>query len=171
MRVAMIPVLPLLLKPSCVSFQTFFHASQDVLLRPNLFRPHLCSYMCTTSQLSDLLSSRRSGGSMMSSGGGGATLAASLGMAPGASVSCINQIPSSEVVIQPAPLMLTIPGAILSASCEPVRVGGYTACATGPSGSSGRASSDLKALVPGILAIFTLLLSRCPLLWLLREPQ
>ncbi|XP_039219373.1 uncharacterized protein LOC120317115 [Crotalus tigris] len=43
--------------------------------------------------------------------------------------SCINQIPPSEVTIQPSAVVVTIPGPILSASCEPVAVGGNTPCA------------------------------------------
>uniref|UniRef100_A0A670JVR6 Keratin n=1 Tax=Podarcis muralis TaxID=64176 RepID=A0A670JVR6_PODMU len=42
-----------------------------------------------------------------------------------------NRLAAPEVVIQPPPSVLTIPGPILSASCEPVSVGGNTPCAVG----------------------------------------
>ncbi|XP_013929042.1 PREDICTED: chorion class A protein L11-like [Thamnophis sirtalis] len=74
------------------------------------------------------------GGYGMSGYGGGsglATSASSLGVVPGIPVSCISQIPSSEVVIQPPPFSLTIPGPILASSCEPLAVGGYSPCASG----------------------------------------
>ncbi|KAL8184693.1 UNVERIFIED_CONTAM: hypothetical protein K2H54_025325 [Gekko kuhli] len=61
-----------------------------------------------------------------------ATSARCLGITSGASVSCINQIPPSEIVIQPPSATVVIPGPVLAASCEPVRVGGYTACAGCP---------------------------------------
>lgn len=67
------------------------------------------------------------------SSAGGSVSAASLGLVPGASVGCVNQTPASEVLIQPAPIAVVIPGAIMAATCEPVRVGGYSACATGAS--------------------------------------
>ncbi|KAK9391007.1 hypothetical protein NXF25_018337 [Crotalus adamanteus] len=53
----------------------------------------------------------------------------SLGTLDGVIPSCINQIPPSEVTIQPSAVVVTIPGPILSASCEPVAVGGNTPCA------------------------------------------
>ncbi|KAK9391006.1 feather keratin-like [Crotalus adamanteus] len=55
----------------------------------------------------------------------------SLGTLAGVIPSCINQIPASEVIIQPPPAVVTIPGPILSASCDPVAVGGNTPCAIG----------------------------------------
>nr|ABU98610.1 beta-keratin 22 [Gekko gecko] len=70
-------------------------------------------------------------------GSGYGTSASSLGVVPGVSPACINQIPPSEVMIQPPPFVLTVPGPILAASCEPVSVGGYTPCAS--SGSRGGA--------------------------------
>ncbi|XP_015275958.1 PREDICTED: keratin-associated protein 10-7-like [Gekko japonicus] len=63
---------------------------------------------------------------------GSSTSAHCLGLTSGASVSCINQIPPSEVTIQPPPCVVTVPGPVLAASCEPLRVGGYTACAACP---------------------------------------
>uniref|UniRef100_A0A8D0HIE1 Uncharacterized protein n=1 Tax=Sphenodon punctatus TaxID=8508 RepID=A0A8D0HIE1_SPHPU len=61
------------------------------------------------------------------------------GPLPGVNTSCVSQIPASEVVIQPPPpcFCITIPGPILSASCDPVAVGGNTPCARGSYGSSG----------------------------------
>ncbi|XP_015275947.1 PREDICTED: keratin-associated protein 5-5-like [Gekko japonicus] len=59
---------------------------------------------------------------------GNSTSARCLGITSGASVSCINQIPPSEVTIQPPPCTVVVPGPVLAASCEPLRVGGYTAC-------------------------------------------
>ncbi|XP_015276103.1 PREDICTED: keratin-associated protein 5-5-like [Gekko japonicus] len=59
---------------------------------------------------------------------GSSTPARCLGITSGASVSCINQIPPSEVTIQPPPCTVVVPGPVLAASCEPLRVGGYTAC-------------------------------------------
>lgn len=53
----------------------------------------------------------------------------SLGTLAGVRPSCINQIPPAEVVIQPPASVVTLPGPILSASCEPVYVGGNTPCA------------------------------------------
>ncbi|KAJ6651902.1 hypothetical protein lerEdw1_015946 [Lerista edwardsae] len=60
-----------------------------------------------------------------------------LGTLAGVIPSCVNQIPASEVVIQPPASVVTIPGPILSASCEPTRVGGNTPCAIGGSGIVG----------------------------------
>ncbi|XP_060550292.1 chorion class A protein Ld2/Ld41-like [Pantherophis guttatus] len=60
-----------------------------------------------------------------------------LGTLAGVVPSCINQIPASEVTIQPPAVVVTIPGPILSASCEPVAVGGQTPCAPGGIGSLG----------------------------------
>ncbi|KAF7238333.1 Feather keratin 3 [Varanus komodoensis] len=64
-------------------------------------------------------------------GYGGGVSSTSLGMTSGAPASCISQIPPSEVVIQPSPCVITMPGAILSSSCEPMTVGGYSPCASG----------------------------------------
>ncbi|KAK9390991.1 keratin-associated protein 9-1-like [Crotalus adamanteus] len=72
-----------------------------------------------------------------SAGSGGAVPAASLGMTSRSNVSCVNQIPPSEIVIQPPPFNIVIPGAILAATSDLVRVGGYTACATGSSSGAG----------------------------------
>ncbi|KAJ6652789.1 hypothetical protein lerEdw1_010643 [Lerista edwardsae] len=47
----------------------------------------------------------------------------------GANTSCISQIPSSEVVIQPPCFKITIPGPVMSASPEPVAVDANTPCA------------------------------------------
>nr|ABU98599.1 beta-keratin 8 [Gekko gecko] len=44
---------------------------------------------------------------------GSSTSARCLGLTSGASVSCINQIPPSEVTIQPPPCVVTIPGPVL----------------------------------------------------------
>nr|ABU98603.1 beta-keratin 13 [Gekko gecko] len=63
---------------------------------------------------------------------GSSTSARCLGMTSGASVACINQIPPSEITIQPPPSTVVIPGPVLAASCEPLRVGGYTACSGCP---------------------------------------
>ncbi|KAJ6652046.1 hypothetical protein lerEdw1_015468, partial [Lerista edwardsae] len=57
-----------------------------------------------------------------------------LGTLAGVIPSCVNQIPAAEIVIQPPSSMVTIPGHILSASCEPTAVGGNTPCAVGGSG-------------------------------------
>nr|XP_034954763.1 claw keratin-like [Zootoca vivipara] len=70
-------------------------------------------------------------------GYGGAERATNLGVLAGVAPSCVNQIPPAEVVIQPPVSVLTIPGPILSASCEPVSVGGNTPCAVGGSGIVG----------------------------------
>ncbi|KAK9390993.1 keratin-associated protein 9-1-like [Crotalus adamanteus] len=72
-----------------------------------------------------------------SAGSGGAVPAASLGMTSRSNVSCVNQIPPSEILIQPPPFNIVIPGAILAATSDLVRVGGYTACATGSSSGAG----------------------------------
>ncbi|KAK9391000.1 feather keratin-like [Crotalus adamanteus] len=61
----------------------------------------------------------------------------SLGTLAGVIPSCINQIPASEVTIQPPAVVVTIPGPILSASCDPVAVGGNTPCAPGGFGRFG----------------------------------
>ncbi|XP_032991960.1 shematrin-like protein 2 [Lacerta agilis] len=69
--------------------------------------------------------------------GYGAEHAANLGILPGVQQSCISQLPQSEIVLQPPPINVTIPGAVLSASCEPIAVGGNTACAVGSYGYGG----------------------------------
>ncbi|XP_048375232.1 shematrin-like protein 2 [Sphaerodactylus townsendi] len=61
----------------------------------------------------------------------------SLGTLAGVIPSCINQIPPAEVVVQPPPTVLTIPGPILSATGEPVTVGGNTPCAVSGAGVAG----------------------------------
>ncbi|XP_066466536.1 uncharacterized protein [Tiliqua scincoides] len=71
---------------------------------------------------------------------GGSTSSGELGTLAGVIPQPINQIPPSEVVIQPPPSVVTIPGAILSASCEPVSVGGITPTAIGGSGIGGSGS-------------------------------
>uniref|UniRef100_A0A670JZD0 Keratin n=1 Tax=Podarcis muralis TaxID=64176 RepID=A0A670JZD0_PODMU len=43
-------------------------------------------------------------------------------------VGCITQTPPSQVCIQPPPCCVALPGPMLCASGEPVRVGGHTAC-------------------------------------------
>ncbi|XP_058016710.1 chorion class B protein B.L1-like [Ahaetulla prasina] len=63
--------------------------------------------------------------------GGLAESARNLGTLAGVNPRPINQVPSSEVTIQPPAVVVTIPGPILSASCEPVAVGGYNPCAPG----------------------------------------
>ncbi|XP_015275961.1 PREDICTED: keratin-associated protein 9-1-like [Gekko japonicus] len=63
---------------------------------------------------------------------GSSTSARCLGLTSGACVACINQIPPSEITIQPPPSTVVIPGPVLAASCEPLRVGGYTACSGCP---------------------------------------
>ncbi|XP_015276009.1 PREDICTED: keratin-associated protein 10-6-like [Gekko japonicus] len=59
---------------------------------------------------------------------GNSTSARCLGITSGANVACVSQIPPSELTIQPAPFVITVPGPVMAATCEPVRVGGYTAC-------------------------------------------
>nr|XP_056709503.1 feather keratin 4-like [Euleptes europaea] len=54
---------------------------------------------------------------------------ASLGTLSGVEPSCINQIPPAEVLIQPPPSVVIMPGPILSATGQPVKVGGNTPCA------------------------------------------
>ncbi|XP_026575993.1 elastin-like [Pseudonaja textilis] len=61
----------------------------------------------------------------------------SLGTLAGVIPKPINQVPASEVTIQPPAVVITLPGAILSASCEPVAVGGYNPCAPGGIGGLG----------------------------------
>ncbi|KAJ7307269.1 hypothetical protein JRQ81_009268 [Phrynocephalus forsythii] len=79
------------------------------------------------------------GPGVMGYGGGHSSgvSAASLGILPGVIPSTINQIPPSEVTIQPTPVTVTIPGPIMVASPEPLRVGGYSPCAYGNHGSVG----------------------------------
>ncbi|KAL8184678.1 UNVERIFIED_CONTAM: hypothetical protein K2H54_024753 [Gekko kuhli] len=57
-------------------------------------------------------------------------------------VACASQLPGSEVVIQPPPSVVTIPGPVLSTS-EPAAVAAYTPCATGYSGQGSQALSPL----------------------------
>uniref|UniRef100_H9GCU6 Keratin n=1 Tax=Anolis carolinensis TaxID=28377 RepID=H9GCU6_ANOCA len=66
---------------------------------------------------------------------GTSTSSSCLGIVPGVIPSCMNQLPASEVVLQPPPVIMTIPGAVLSASCEPIAVGGTTPCAVAGGGS------------------------------------
>ncbi|XP_058016574.1 elastin-like [Ahaetulla prasina] len=77
-------------------------------------------------------------GSGLGSGFGAGALAESarnLGTLAGVNPRPINQVPSSEVTIRPPAVVVTIPGPILSASCEPVAVGGYNPCS--PAGIGG----------------------------------
>uniref|UniRef100_A0A803TML9 Keratin n=1 Tax=Anolis carolinensis TaxID=28377 RepID=A0A803TML9_ANOCA len=60
---------------------------------------------------------------------GTSTSSCCLGTVPRVVPSCINQLPPLEVVIQPSPVVVTLPGPLLSASREPVAVGGTTPCA------------------------------------------
>ncbi|XP_008117322.2 beta-keratin-related protein-like [Anolis carolinensis] len=69
--------------------------------------------------------------------GGNIESAANLGVLAGVIPSCINQLPPIEVVIKPAPVSLTVPGAIISATPEPVAVGGYAPCAVSGVGLGG----------------------------------
>ncbi|KAJ7307271.1 hypothetical protein JRQ81_009270 [Phrynocephalus forsythii] len=68
-------------------------------------------------------------------GSGGSVSATSLGVLQGVQPQCINQLPPNEVVIQPPPLVVTVPGAIMSATPVPVQVGGVAPCAASGSGS------------------------------------
>ncbi|XP_058015858.1 beta-keratin-related protein-like [Ahaetulla prasina] len=68
--------------------------------------------------------------------GSGPASASSLGVLSGVTPSPISQIPPSEVTIQPPPVAVILPGPIIAASCEPVAVGGYSACAGGSFGGS-----------------------------------
>lgn len=68
---------------------------------------------------------------------GSSTSSGELGTLEGVIPQPINQIPPSEVVIQPPAFIVTIPGPILSASCEPISVGGITPTAIGGSGIGG----------------------------------
>ncbi|XP_015280351.1 PREDICTED: claw keratin-like [Gekko japonicus] len=65
-----------------------------------------------------------------------------LGAQSGGNVACASQLPGSEVVIQPPPSVVTIPGPVLS-TCEPAAVAAYTPCATGYSGQGSQALSPL----------------------------
>ncbi|XP_053133756.1 uncharacterized protein LOC128337140 [Hemicordylus capensis] len=70
-------------------------------------------------------------------GGGMGVSSSSLGIVPGASVSCVSQVPPSELFIQPSPVVITIPGPVLSAAggaSGEVSVGSYSPCAYGSSG-------------------------------------
>ncbi|KAK9391001.1 claw keratin-like [Crotalus adamanteus] len=61
----------------------------------------------------------------------------------------INQISPAEVMIQPPPYVLTIPGAILSASFDPVTIGGNTPSAAPGSGILRRALAIGSRLLVG----------------------
>ncbi|XP_070807573.1 beta-keratin-related protein-like [Pituophis catenifer annectens] len=61
----------------------------------------------------------------------------SLGTLAGVNPSFINQIPASEVVLEPPSVLVSIPGPILSASSEPTAVGGHTPRAISGSGIIG----------------------------------
>ncbi|XP_054829405.1 shematrin-like protein 2 [Eublepharis macularius] len=76
-----------------------------------------------------------------------------LGTLSGVEPSCINQIPPAEVLIQPPACVVTIPGPILSATGEPVSVGGNTPCAVTYGGPSpiGIAGLGAGALGAGAL--------------------
>ncbi|KAJ7307270.1 hypothetical protein JRQ81_009269 [Phrynocephalus forsythii] len=69
-------------------------------------------------------------------GSGGSVSATSLGVLQGVQPQCINQLPPNEVVIQPPPVAVTVPGAIMSATPVPVQVGGVAPCAISGSGST-----------------------------------
>ncbi|XP_060550290.1 chorion class A protein PC292-like [Pantherophis guttatus] len=70
-------------------------------------------------------------------GYGAGETSGSLGTLSGIIPRPINQIPASEVTIRPPAVVVTLPGPILSASCEPVAVGGQTPCAPGGLGRLG----------------------------------
>lgn len=83
-------------------------------------------------------------GGLSMGGGGGSVSASSLGILAGANVGSVNQTPPSEIVIQPPSIEVTLPGAILSASSEPVRVGGYSAGGGGRSYGGYRSSGSRR---------------------------
>ncbi|KAJ7307275.1 hypothetical protein JRQ81_009275 [Phrynocephalus forsythii] len=74
-------------------------------------------------------------GAFGSLGSGGSVSATSLGVLQGVQPKCINQLLPQEVVIQPPPIAMTIPGAIMSATPEPIRVGASAPCAAPGFGS------------------------------------
>ncbi|XP_066466538.1 scale keratin-like [Tiliqua scincoides] len=84
-------------------------------------------------------------GSLSMGSGGGSVSASSLGILAGANVGGVNQIPQSEILIQPPPIMIIFPGSILTSSFEPVLVGGYSA--GGGGGSYGRYRSSGSGLL------------------------
>lgn len=59
-----------------------------------------------------------------------------LGAMSGANVACSEQLPGSEVVIQPPPSVVTIPGPVLSATSEPAAVAQTTYSGLGAQGLS-----------------------------------
>ncbi|ETE57516.1 Claw keratin, partial [Ophiophagus hannah] len=92
------------------------------------------------------------GGSMSGLGGGllgGGVSSGELGTLSGITPQAINQIPPAEIVIQPPSFIVTIPGPILSASCDPVAIGGNTPCAAPGSGILGRPSALSRGLLGG----------------------
>ncbi|XP_008117324.1 claw keratin [Anolis carolinensis] len=82
--------------------------------------------------------------------GGNIESAANLGVLSGVNPSCINQIPSSEAVINPPPFVVTIPGPVLSATPEPLLVGGNTPCAVSGVGLSGLGDGSFGGLYGGL---------------------
>lgn len=81
----------------------------------------------------------------------------SLGTLEGIQPSCINQIPSAEIVVQAPPVVMTIPGPILSATGKPVMVGGITPCAISGTGVAGIGLSKFGLGSRGLLGSKTLL--------------
>ncbi|KAJ6651900.1 hypothetical protein lerEdw1_015944 [Lerista edwardsae] len=79
---------------------------------------------------------------------GGSTSSGELGTLAGVVPQPINQIPASEVVIQPPASIVTIPGPILSASCTSKLVGWPSSC-PGPESarpfSAGRSAQRERA--------------------------
>uniref|UniRef100_A0A8C6XRP7 Uncharacterized protein n=1 Tax=Naja naja TaxID=35670 RepID=A0A8C6XRP7_NAJNA len=65
--------------------------------------------------------------------------------------SCCStpQFGLGSVVIQPPSFVVTIPGPILSASCDPVAIGGNTPCAAPGSGILGRPLAPSRGLLGG----------------------
>uniref|UniRef100_H9GCT6 Keratin n=1 Tax=Anolis carolinensis TaxID=28377 RepID=H9GCT6_ANOCA len=80
------------------------------------------------------------GGTGGTSGGGRSVSTRELGTVAGVTPQSVSQLPSSEVVIQPAPFIMVVPGPILSSSCEPIYVGGATS--PGGGGFGGRLGSS-----------------------------
>nr|XP_060642905.1 shematrin-like protein 2 [Anolis sagrei ordinatus] len=75
-------------------------------------------------------------------GSGSVTSSADLGTLSGVTPNPINQLPTSECVINLSPVVVTIPGAILSSTCEPLLVDGNTPSAVGGYGLSGGPGSS-----------------------------
>ncbi|KAJ7307272.1 hypothetical protein JRQ81_009272, partial [Phrynocephalus forsythii] len=79
--------------------------------------------------------------------------AASLGVLQGIHPKCINQVPPQEASILPPPIVITLPGAILSATPIPLQIGGNAPCAVSGSGStlgfSGIGSGNLGLGISG----------------------